>query len=114
MKQTTRGTSRLETSTGASGKNVNWCCNFPANFSARADSRAAARPNNLRNLARMRGLGFDCGERVAADERRFQAVGKKQSAWNARINSPLWCRFSGEWHEDRAKKSAHENSAPVV
>jgi hypothetical protein len=114
MKQTIRGPSCVETSTVAPGKNVSWCCNIPANTTARAAADARGRPNNQGNPARKRGVGFDCDRRVAVNEWRFQAVGKKQNAGITRLDTPLWCRFSGDRHEDRACFFPHEIGARDV
>jgi hypothetical protein len=69
---------QAENSKPASGKNVSWCCNIPANRLPRGAAHADGRPNNSRNLARKRGVGLDCDERAAMNAQRFQAVGKKQ------------------------------------
>jgi hypothetical protein len=60
MKHTIRDRSCVETSAVASGKNVNWCCNIPANVAARDAPLAGASPNNLRNIAGKRGVGLNC------------------------------------------------------
>jgi hypothetical protein len=114
MKHAIRDLSCVETSAVASGKNVHWCCNIPANVAARDASLAGASPNNLGNIAGKRGVGLNCEARVAANARRFQAVGKKPNARITRVGTPLWCRFSGERHEDRARSYTHEIGASVV
>jgi hypothetical protein len=102
MKHTIRDPSCVETSAVASGKNVNRCCNIPANVAAGDAVRGGASPNNLGNIAGMRGVGLICDGRVAANARRLQIVGKKQNARITRVGTPLWCRLSGQRHEDRA------------
>jgi len=44
MKQDLRGTPCTKDFEVASGKNVHWCCNFPANSWASSPVRASARP----------------------------------------------------------------------
>jgi hypothetical protein len=60
MKHAIRDLSCVETSAVASGKNVHWCCNIPANVAARDASLAGASPNNLGNIAGKRGVGLNC------------------------------------------------------